>query len=174
MAKYLPNMVYCDLPVGRGDTFIPVPIKVEPAKKGTSFFRSRKHVEEGLRGECASCANALAGMDAKIGHLCISLDSRFISIDRIVKSKKGVHAIGKIWRSTQGKFQKQFDKNKSALLSSDQCEGVVTLYPYQLGSHAAGEQKPTGPKKRNNDPHSLTATRKGSLRRAKRSGVLEE
>lgn len=172
MTKYLPNMV-CVQSGG-----IPLLVKVEPAKEGTVFRREYRHCRDGQEGECGSCANALGGMDAGVGKLCFSLDSRFIAVDRIIKNRRGTYGIGKIYRSEQGAFQKKFDTDKDALLSSPDAVGEVVLYPYPIRKNKSKPGKST--KRGGKRPNAGRPTRvvnvrtnfKGSIKRARRSGFF--
>lgn len=154
---------------------IPNLVKVKPAKVGTQFHRNVKHCKFGDEGECASCANAIAGMDAGIGKLCISNDATFIAVHKWIRSKKMSYGIGTIYRSNQGKFQKKFDSDKEALLASPEAEGTVLLHPYTRHKHASGSG-PSGPSGKGGGGPNKTVMRtrtspKGARRRALRSGL---
>src|SRR6185503_5450768 len=113
-----------------------------------------------------------------IGKLCFSLDSRFITIDKIVRTKDGAHGVGTIYRSEQGRFQKKFDKDKSALLNSDEAVGEVRLYPYPVtkkrspGSSSGPSGKSTGEGRRKIRTIKDPSSARGSIKRARRSGFL--
>lgn len=164
--KYLSNMV-C-VYVGE----IPFLIKVAPAKTPTSFAREFRHCKAGQEGECGSCANALAGMDAGVGKLCFSLDYRFIAVHKIVKTRKRVYGIGTIYRSDQGKFQKRYDNDKKALLNSLDARGEVKLYPYVIQkNHGSG---PSGKHVNAGGTRTIKprTSKRGSILRAQRSGFF--
>ncbi len=165
--KYLPHLVTVN--IGKA----PYLVQVEPAKEGVEFFRELRHSKMGEPGECAACANAYAGMEAGIGKLCFSFDSRFITIDRWKKTKQGILGIGKIWRHEQARFQDRFDRDKEGLLHSPEAAGKVILYPYPVRksktSGPSGKHTGGGPVRRIAD-HSSP---KGSLRRSQRSGIMD-
>lgn len=169
MSKYLPNLL--SFMVGG----FPYLVRVKPATKHATFLRELRHCQLGEEGECAHCANANAGRDAGLGKFCISTDSRFIGIEKFVKTKKyGMIAIGTIWEHKQGAFQKKFDENKKALLSSEEAVAEVTLYPYRTKKPGSGPSKKSGVRTgkipvRKMRPHGSVH---GSLKRAQRSGLF--
>jgi hypothetical protein len=154
---------------------IPNLVKVKPAKNSVQFHRNIKHCKFGDEGECASCANAVAGMDAGVGKLCISNDATFIAIHKWVRTKKMSYGIGTIYRSDQGKFQRRFDADKEGLLASGDAEGTVVLHPYTR--HKQGSRSgPSGPSGQGGGGPQKTVMRtrtspKGARRRAARSGL---
>lgn len=155
---------------------VPCLVKVKPAKEEKQFSRSIKHVKIGNPGECASCANAEAGMEAGIGKLCISNDSTFIAINKWVRNGSRNFGIGTIYSHDQGPFQKRFDTDKEGLLASLDAEGVVTLKPYTRHRKpvASGKSGRSGALKAGPGGKTVMRTRtseKGALRRAKRAGL---
>ncbi len=167
---YLPNLQVCY--VGG----LPHLIRVKPAKVGKTFIRTIKHVKMGDEGECASCANAWAGMDAGVGKLCISNDTTFVTADKWVRKGKMSYGIGAIYSHDQGPWQQRFDTNKEALLNSPEAEGVVTLRPYTRHKTGSRSGKSGQAGKLGHGPGGKTIMRtrtslKGALRRARRSGL---
>jgi hypothetical protein len=168
MSKYLPHLVYLTLP-GTGNKRVRVPVKAKPLKRTLAFFRGRADVEQGIQGECGTCANAIAAVRNELCQLAQFTDSRAYLVDKF--DKNGVPRECFVGEHSQGEFQRQFDRNKKALLKSDQCEGVVTISPFNLKRHRNNNpNRPTGPK---NGP---TATQKkrerGAAARALRAGIV--
>ncbi len=170
-SPYLPYMV--KIYVGG----FPYQVKVKPATTHEKYLRETKHCEDGEPGECAACANSIAGMAAGVAPYLAFSDSRVVGVYKFVKIKKGggIIGIGKIWEHKQGEFQKRYDTDKAALLKSDEAIGEVHLYPYRQGrrpmgsrSKLRGYDETQGVRTFKESPKS----KKGSLRRAQRSGLF--
>lgn len=168
-SKYLPNRFFIKVP-GTGKTFLRVPIKVKPAKKGARFYRTINHCKAGIQGECATCANSEAAVDAGLGVLAQFTDSRACIVDKL--DKRGTPIEGTLYEHRQSSFQKRFDTDKGALLRSEEAEGWVTLSPISPSHHNRAPNKPRGP--RENEDKSGSKMSKGAMARAKRSGVTIE
>lgn len=166
MAKFLKKKVYLKLP-GTGKKIVRIPVKAKPLKRSISFFRKKEDVQAGLEGECASCANAVSAVRNGICELAQFTDSRVYFVDKF--NKQGVPIELTIGVHDQGKFQRQFDTNKKALLQSDKCEGIVTIYPFDEKRH----RKPSGP---SGAPTKKTgrvkAMERGAVARARRAGIM--
>lgn len=152
--------------------------KVKPAKTAEEFPRELKHCELGEEGECASCANAQAGMDAGVAPFMVFIDSRAVGIDKWVRISRGKNSaymgVGRIWEHGQSWFQKKYDMNKEALLASPDAVGTVRLRPYRTNKPGSGPKKkrqltdsPRGVR-----PMPDHRSRKGALRRAQRAGIF--
>lgn len=167
MSKYLQRMVFLTLP-GTGNKRVRIPVKAKPLKRELTFHRSREDVKQGIQGECGTCANAISAVRNNLCLLAQFTDSRAYLVDKF--DKNGVPRECYIGEHSQGEFQRRFDKNKKALLKSDQCEGIVTIRPFDPKRHRnRSANKPTG-------PHSPTTTQKkrerGAAARAMRVGII--
>lgn len=168
MAKYLKNKVYITLP-GTGKKQVKVPVKAKPLKRELSFFRSRDDVSHGVQGECATCANAVSASRNGLAELVQFTDSRAYLVDKF--DKHGVPTECSIGEHDQGNFQREFDKNKKALMKSDKCEGIVKIRPLSMNRHRNNAvSKPTGP---HAAPSSTQKKReRGAAARAQRAGIV--
>lgn len=168
MGKYLEKKVYLTLP-GTGNKRIRVPVKAKPLKREIAFYRNRSDVEQGVQGECGTCANALGAVRNGLCELAQFTDSRVYLVDKL--DKQGVPRECYVGEHNQGKFQREFDTNKKALLRSDKCEGIVVIRPFDPVRHRnRAAKKLSGP---HNGP---TATQKkrerGAAARALRAGIV--
>ena len=168
MGKYLPKKVYLTLP-GTGNKRIRVPVKAKPLKREISFYRSRVDVEQGIQGECGTCANAIGGVRNGLCELAQFTDSRVYLVDKL--DKQGVPRECYIGEHDQGRFQREFDTNKKGLLKSQECEGIVKIRPFDPTRHRnTALNRPTGPK---NGPSATQKKReRGAAARAQRAGIV--
>lgn len=165
--KYLSHKVYITLP-GTGKVRVKVPVKAKPLARNLTFARTMAHVREGLAGECATCANAIAAQAAGLGRLVQFTDSRAYLVDKF--NSKGVPTECWVGHHDQGAFQREFDTHKKRLLRSDRAEGAVTIYKFQPRKSRAGEKKPSGP---SGTPGGTRVKRdRGAAARAGRAGII--
>ena len=168
MGKYLPNKVFLTLP-GTGNKRIRVPVKAKPLKRELSFYRTRGDVEQGIQGECGTCANSISAVRNGLCELAQFTDSRVYLVDKL--DKQGVPRECYIGEHDQGAFQREFDDNKKKLLKSQECEGIVKIRPFNPTRHRnPARNRPTGPK---NGPSATQKKReRGAAARAQRAGIV--
>ena len=168
MSKYLKNKVYITLP-GTGKKQVKVPVKAKPLRRGLSFFRSRDDVLHGIQGECATCANAVSASRNGLAELVQFTDGRAYLVDKF--DKHGVPTECTVGEHDQGKFQREFDTDKKALLKSDRCEGIVKIRPLNMGRHKNNAARK--PAKRYATPTAVQKKReRGAAARAQRAGIV--
>lgn len=168
MGKYLKRKVYLTLP-GTGAKRVRVPIKAKPLKRQLEFYRNRADVEQGIQGECGTCANAIGAVRNGLALLAQFTDARVILVDKI--NKMGVPTEGFVGVHRQGDFQKKFDKNKKALLRSDECEGIVKIQPFDE-RRGRRQQSPGASAKRNPSSATQKKRERGAAARAQRAGII--
>lgn len=167
MTKYLKNRVYLTLP-GTGGKKVRVPVRAKPLKHEMAFIRNRADVEQGVQGECGTCANAIGAVRAGLCELAQFTDARAYLVTKLDKHGTPKECVVGIHK--QGEFQRRFDKNKRALLRSDDCEGIVKIMPLMEHGKNKAPNKPTGPHK---GPSATQVKRaRGAAARAQRAGIV--
>lgn len=167
MAKYLHNKVYLTLP-STGGKKVRVPVRAKPLKQELAFIRNRADVEQGVQGECGTCANAIGAVRNGLCELAQFTDARAYLVTKL--DKHGTPKECVVGVHDQGKFQKRFDKNKRALLKSEDCEGIVKIKPLMDRGRNKAPHKPTGPHK---GPTATQIKRaRGAAARAQRAGIV--
>jgi hypothetical protein len=165
---YLDRKVYLTLP-GTGKKTVRVPVKARPLRQEWAFYRTRADVEQGIQGECGTCANAIGAVRSGLCELAQFTDSRAYLVSKF--NKQGVPTECVVGEHDQGGFQKRFDKNKKALLKSDECEGIVKIKPFDPTRHRnPAKYKPTGPHASPSATHIKRA--RGAAARAQRAGIV--
>jgi hypothetical protein len=146
-----------------------VPIKAKPLKRQLEFIRNRADVEQGIQGECGTCANAIGAVRNGLALLAQFTDSRVILVDKI--NKMGVPTEGFIGVHRQGNFQRKFDKNKKALLRSEECEGIVKIEPFDE-KRGRRRSSPGASAKRGPSTAVQQKRERGAAARAQRAGIV--
>lgn len=165
--KYLPYKVYLSLP-GTGKKLVRVPVKAKRLDRHLVFARTMEHVRQGVQGECATCANAIAASAAGIGDLVQFTDSRVYIVDKF--NKKGTPTECTVGVHDQGAFQREFDTHKQALLRSDRAAGLVSIRPLSTKKHGGPG---THPKRTSGTSGGRRAKRaRGAAARALRAGIM--
>lgn len=168
MGKYLKNKVYITLP-GTGKKMVRVPVKAKPLTKELVFYRSKADVEHGIQGECATCANAISSVRNGLCELAQFTDSRAYLVDKLDKNGTPVSCV--VGVHDQGEFQRKFDKNKKALLRSEDCEGIVKIKPFDVNRYRNNAERKPAP--RYAKPTLAQKKReRGAAARAERAGIV--
>jgi hypothetical protein len=169
MGKYLNNRVFITLP-GTGKKMVRVPVKAKALTKELIFHRSAADVEHGIQGECATCANAIASVRNGLCELAQFTDSRAYLVDKF--NKQGVPVECFVGTHDQGKFQRKFDKNKKALLRSDECEGIVKIRPLHISHNKHDAERNRAAPRYAPSTATQKKRERGAAARAQRAGIV--